>query len=443
MAFGVRTVSDGCIEDGFARGQRSTMHQNRQSTYLHAFGHARIRLLSPWIVAFLFGVTLAAPHGAAGQTFELSGSVELELRAFANDPLHPEQARHGGSLAIAPELYVSSSDEQHSFILSPFLRIDSADSERTHADLREAIYQFVGDRWEIRAGFGRVFWGVAESRHLVDLINQTDGVENLDGEDKLGQPMVNISVSRDWGTLDAFLLPYFRERTFPGRHGRLRSQPRVDTDRAQYESGSKRQRLDWAVRYSHSFGDFDVGLSHFHGTSRDPRLLPAVLGTGELVLVPRYDVIHQTGLDLQATKGNWLWKLEAIHRSGQGSTFNAAVAGFEYTFFGIGESVVDLGVLAEFLYDDRGNSAPHPFERDVFLGARLAFNDEASTEVLAGVIRDLGGSAIAFSAEASRRLADQWKLSMELRAWGSVSHTDIQHALRRDDHVQATLQYFF
>ncbi len=44
-------------------------------------------------------------------------------------------------------------------------------------------------------------------------------------------------------------------------------------------------------------------------------------------LEPRYDLIHQGGLDLQYTQDAWLWKLEAIVREGQGGVFAAAVGG--------------------------------------------------------------------------------------------------------------------
>ena len=87
------------------------------------------------------------------------------------------------------------------------------------------------------------------------------------------------------------------------------------------------------------------------------RLLPTVNRSDALVLAPFYDIINQTSIDLQATKGNMLWKLEALHRSGQGETYNALAGGFEYTFVGIFDSAIDLGVLGEYHYDDRGESA--------------------------------------------------------------------------------------
>ena len=76
--------------------------------------------------------------------------------------------------------------------------------------------------WELRLGIGKVFWGVTESRHLVDTINQSDGVEDIDGEAKLAQPMATLSWIRDWGVVELLVLPYFRERTFAGVEGRPR-----------------------------------------------------------------------------------------------------------------------------------------------------------------------------------------------------------------------------
>ena len=399
--------------------------------------------------AVLAAVSLLALAPAPGAV-ELSGRFELEPRGFTQSPAHPRQNRNGISLAVQPELYHSFNDDRQSLLFSPFLRLDTADDRRTHFDVRELLYQRVFDDAELRIGIGRVFWGVTESYHLVDIINQTDLVENIDREDKLGQPLVNLTFIRDWGALDLFMLPGFRERTYPGREGRLRSEPFVDTDRARYESGAGRQRIDYAVRWSHAIGDFDMGVAHFHGTSREPRLLPecATPGcnpvTGEgFALAPRYEVVHRTSLDLQATRDATLWKLEALHESGQGDSYVAWVAGFEYTWFGINESDMDLGLLVEHLFDGRGGNAPHPLENDVFAGVRLAFNDEASTELLAGVIADGEGDATNLNLEASRRIGERWKVELEARAWTAVDRDDAMYPLNRDDYVQLTLSRFF
>ena len=381
---------------------------------------------------------------------ELSGRVEIEARGFLQSPAHLRQNRNGLSLAVQPELYRSFDDDRQSLLFTPFVRLDSEDDQRSHLDVRELMYQRVFESAELRAGIGRVFWGVAESHHLVDVINQTDLVENIDREDKLGQPLVNLTLIRDWGALDLFLLPGFRERTFAGPEGRLRSELFVDTDRASYESGAGRQRIDYAVRWSHAIGDFDIGVAHFHGTSREPRLDPAcaVPGcnpfTGEgFVLAPHYDVVHRTSLDLQATRDATLWKLETLHESGRRGDHVAWVAGLEHTWFGVNESAVDLGLLVEHLFDGRGGNAPQPLENDVFAGLRLGLNDEAGTELLAGVIGDAEGDATTLDLEASRRIGEHWKVELEARAWTGAERGDPMFAFRSDDYVQLTVSRFF
>jgi len=370
-----------------------------------------------------------------------SGNVAAELRYFPNNPQFDQQFDGGNlSLSAQPEYYRRWDSGDQSFIFTPFARLDQNDAERNHFDIRELAYVLVKPEWELRAGIRKVFWGVTESQHLVDIINQTDLVENLDGEDKLGQPMLDLALIRKAGTLDVFILPGFRERTFPGADGRLRSGLVVDTDHPIYESSAEDKHVDYALRWSQFIGVWDIGLSYFNGTSRDPSF---VLNTAGDALLPVYELINQTGLDVQATVGNWLWKLEMISRGGQGDRYNALTGGFEYTFVGIFETSYDLGVIAEYLYDDRGDKATTPFANDLMTGARFTFNDEQSTELLAGIIFSLDNAGKLFNLEASRRLGDAWKLSVEARIFSGIANDDPLYSFKQDSHVQAELAYYF
>ena len=400
------------------------------------------RTLSAAVLCLFAG---ASPLGSA----ELSGQVDVELRGFTQSPAHPRQSRHGASLALQPELRHTLHDDRHSLLFVPFLRLDSSDEERTHFDVRELIYQGLGDSMEWRIGVGRVFWGVAESYHLIDIINQSDLVDDADGENKLGQPLVNLTMIRDWGALDLFVLPFFRERTFPGVKGRLRSGIPVDADRAIYESGAGRNRVDYAFRWSHTFDAFDVGLAHFHGTARAPRLLPECIPpscnpqTGEgFVLTPYYEVTRRTSLDLQVTGDVTLWKLEALYEARHEESWFGWVAGVEYTWYDVAETGFDVGFLLEHLFDHRGADAPQPFENDVFAGLRVALNDAADTTLLAGTTSDVGDGSTVLALEASRRIGDGWKLSIEARAWTGIDRGDPMWPLRRDDYIQLTLSCF-
>ncbi len=372
-----------------------------------------------------------------------SGHAALQGRIYTQSPADPRQHGDVASVSFQPEYYHSWNDNRDSFLVVPFVRWDQHDEERSHADLRELAWIHAAPSWELRAGVRKVFWGVTESQHLVDIINQTDLVEDPDGEDKLGQPMVNLAWVRDWGTLDLFVLPYFRERTFPGSAGRLRPPLAVDTDQARYESAREQRHIDAALRWSRYLGDWDIGLSHYSGTRREPRLVPGFDDQGAPVLVPHYDLIRQTGLDVQMTRGAWLWKLEAIYRKGQGERFFAATGGVEYTLIGIGDGNADVGLVAEYLYDERGAKATTPFQNDVMVGLRLALNDVQSSAALLGAIVDSDSGATFYSLEASRRLGHQWKVDLEARAFVDVPVSDPLYGLHRDDYLQVELGYYF
>ena len=394
-------------------------------------------LMTQGPLATALALLLSLPLAAGAAETDLSGEISVEGRLFAQPSDAPGRDRGGLSVALAPEYEVFFETGQ--FTLSPFLRADSADPERSHGDLREAYGLWIFDRFELAVGLRKVFWGVTESQHLVDVVNQTDLVENPDGEDKLGQPMVQLTVPTENGNLDLFVLPLFRERTFPGSDGRLRGPLVVDTDNAVYQSGHGRHHIDLAARYNRFFGPWEVGISHFSGTSREPQLIP----NGSGGLTPLYTLIEQTGLDVQLILGEWLLKTEAIHRTGMGPGYYAWTTGFEYTFVGIGGSYMDLGVLAEWHRDTRGTSGGSPLEHDVMGGVRLAVNDLASTEVLAGLILDPVIGAHAGFVEASRRYGDRVRLELEARFFGAPPEDLVFHALRHDDFLQATVGYYF
>ncbi|MFQ5450208.1 MAG: hypothetical protein ACE5E9_06235 [Nitrospinaceae bacterium] len=373
----------------------------------------------------------------------LRGFVAGEARLFTNPALQSEQENHEFSGVAAPEYY-HEFDDGSLFTLVPFYRQDSVDSQRTHFDLREFTLVVPRDGWELRLGVRKVFWGVTETQHLVDIINQTDLVESPDLEEKLGQPMINLSIDREWGTLDFFYMPFFRERTFPGRRGRLRLPLVVDTGQTAFESPSKEWHTDIAFRYFNTIGKWDIGLSEFVGTGREPSFRLGLNNDGNLVLTPLYEQINQTGLDVLFVEDNWIWKLEVIHRNGQGNEdFFAWIGGFEYTFSGLAGRGMDLGVLGEWSFDDREDESSNPLQNDLTAGLRFAFNDVEGTEILIALVQDLKRETRSFFIEASSRLTDHWRLTFEFRALFDQPLDDPGFALRDDDFFQVELAYHF
>jgi hypothetical protein len=387
----------------------------------------------------------------SAQAGEWRGRIAGEFLGFFKNPASPAQYNDYESLALEPEYFNEWNDRDDLFTFKPYLLVDSHDNHRTHGDIRELSWVHAAHDWETNIGISKVYWGVTEAEHLVDVINQADLVVDEDGEDKLGQPMGKLTLIRDWGVVDLFVLPGFRERTFPGSKGRPRFIIPISDDPV-YESGAKDRHVDLAARYSRSFGAFDIGLSHFSGTGREPRFL--VL-PGPAEITPYYEIVHQTSLDLQAILGGWLWKLEAMVRSGQGKQIRALDGGYEYTFVGVHDSQIDVGLITEYLYDSRGDSIDQaaavagqpfftsPFQNDLVLGTRITLNDAASSELLASVIIDLDGGGESVNVEASRRFGDAWKLSLEARGVQNIPVNNVTYSFRDDTRLRLELARYF
>ncbi|MDD9893996.1 MAG: hypothetical protein OXT49_10910 [Gammaproteobacteria bacterium] len=373
--------------------------------------------------------------------------IAVESRTFFEDAANPVQADSDYSFVLEAEFSHDFKSGNGRAVIAPFARWDSEDDERQHFDLREAYLNWYIGNWEVLAGVSKVFWGAVESAHLVDVINQTDQVESLDGEDKLGQPMVRVSWYTALGNFEAFVLPLFRERTFPGAEGRLRFEFGLpfDVDGAVYEDDDEDKHIDYAFRYTNSFAGFDVGIGHFDGTGRDPRFIPN--GAAPTAVLPFYEQIEQTSIDVTGQLGGWLLKAEGYRRKNSVETYGAFAAGFEYTLVGVMDSAVDVGLLAEYLRDTR-DSAGALFQDDVFVGSRIALNDVAGTEVLVGVVVDRENDSQLGLLEASRRLGDSGQLSLEFRQISGAPATsggmpNPGAALNQDDHLVLEYRHFF
>lgn len=380
------------------------------------------------------------PRSDWSERLQTDTTLGLDWRWFAKRGLQG-QSRSALSGSALVEWYWQSEDERSSWTVSPYLRWDQRDSERHLVDLRQAYWLSVGDGWEFKAGVDKIFWGVTESIHLVDIINQTDWVDAVDGESKLGQPLLQLNLSGDWGNLQSFVLPYFRERTLSGEQGRLRLPLPVLVDDAVYQSSREQRHVDLALRYSQQIDQMDLALSYFTGTNRDPRFMPVGQGNA---LVPYYEQMQQWGLEGQWIVDSWIWKLEAIRRSSDIESFTATVAGFEYTSVGVFDSAVDLGWLLEYQYDNRGQYAPVPGQRDLFAGVRVALNDEAGSELLFGIAQDLqNGGTRSGMLEASMRFSNNLRLRLDAWFFQTMSLQQPTWWFRQDDYIQLGFDYYF
>ena len=392
------------------------------------------------LLGFFSGVS--AQQNKPGKVlFDYSLELEAENRYFFEQGAFSGQKDNFFSLALEPKFSLEWDDGDQLLSFHGFARWDARDEKRTHWDIREFYWQTVRTDWELSLGVKKVFWGVTESVHLVDIVNQTDVVESFDGEEKLGQPMAHFSYVADFGTFDAFVMPYFRRIQFPGTNGRFRFAEPVDKDLVGFENDDLEEWYpSLALRFSNSMGGADYGFSYFHGVGREP-YFSVDPENGQFNFF--YPVNNQFGVELQAVTGPFLWKLESIYRTNRFQEFTALAAGFEFTFSNIRDSGIDLGVLAEYLFDDRGDLAFSGLDNDLFLGYRLAFNDVQSTEILIGGILDLEQSSRIFSVEASRRLGQSWKATLEARIFSRVAREELFFFFGRDSFGRLAIAKYF
>ena len=375
---------------------------------------------------------------------EIYGEIEIEGTGFFESPQFAEQTHSGASLAGEFTVLSEWSDGDIAFKFTPFGRIDSQDDARTHVDIRELKIDVTEGPWSATFGVDTVFWGKTEVVHLVDIINQTDQVEAIDDEARLGQPMLRVGYLTDFGEFSAFYMPYFRERTFPGAEGRLRLDPAVDTDNPIYDTGAEEWTPSFAGRFSGVFADVDLGLSAFHGIGRDPSFVP--VGTS---LRPVYERITQTGLDVQYTSDATLYKLEAIWRGGQRNAlgleedFVAATGGLEHTLFGFADTNADVGLLVEYAWDSRQDEALTTFQNDLFGGIRLALNNEDDTTMLLTGSVDTTDGSMSARLEGETRLTSNISAAIEAQGFFDRASGAARSPFADDSFVRLKVKYFF
>ncbi len=390
-----------------------------------------------FILIAMLSILLTSGYGQNKAFHDFKAEVEIEDRVFLKPGLYEGQHQNYISIAFQPEYSVEWKEGKYSFKTTLFGRIDQHDNHRTHFDIRELYWQGVFNQHEISVGLKEIYWGVTESAHIVNIINQTDVVESFDGEAKMGQPMVHYSLANKLGIFDVFFMPYFRTITFPGEEGRLRTPIVLEGDDFPFESNSGKYHPDVAFRWSNYIGAFDVGLSYFYGNSRQPMIEDIQ------AFDPLYPLIHQVGLDLQATTGMMLWKYEGIYNNNSIKNFYAMAAGFEYTFGNVGGKGLDIGILGEYLYDGRDELAIGSLQHDIFTGMRLGFNDISDSEILAVAIFDLHYPTKIYSIEGSRRFKETFTIELEGRFFTKSAPEEFLYFIRDDSFLRFAVSKYF
>lgn len=306
-------------------------------------------------------------------------------------------------------------------------RFDPDRTWRSRVDATDLAWEVVNERWELVVGAKVVNWGVAESVSIVDVVNQLDLGDDRAIPVRLGQPMLNARIFALPGRLDLYLLPWFRERDLEHRAGALWSPIPVRGTR------SSSRGVDGALRWSHIVGAVDLAVAHFSGTSREPRFLAAASADGP-GFEALYEEIDQTSVDAQWTHGDWLVRVEVLHRWAPSDDHVAAVTGLEFA------PTTYLSFFTEYVYDGRGGLTATSMERDAFFGIRLLTQDWTLSS---RTFVDLQSGNVIASGALSRRMGDGLSMELDARLFAGSADREPRLAYRLDDYLALRLSYFF
>ncbi len=382
-------------------------------------------------LSFAIVLLLAQPVFAG----EVNGTMSSRLDFYPNSA--HGTASEGRSLELKIDTFY---DFDKSRIVGEFiLRGDEKDSGRRITEPRQAYLRAPLAGFDVFVGNRQEFWGKAESRNVVDVINQSDSAANEGKTGKLGAPSLSAERYLDIGDLQLWYISGFREKTFNDIDAHPSSGLTVSS--AQYARKNGKDADDFAVRLSSFTGNWDFAGSIFYGTARDPILSVANGGTA---INPYYALQKSIGLEAQYTGDATLLKWESLHGT-QSSligahNFVAAVAGIEYTYYGPFETMWDIGLIGEIQHDDRPQAADNQFG---VAGIRLVFNDIADSNILFLLSVDRKADQSFVSLEASQRINDVTSVKLTSQFYNASTATSAFGQLSDDDAVTLTLNMFF
>jgi hypothetical protein len=183
--------------------------------------------------------------------------------------------------------------------------------------------------------------------------------------------------------------------------------------------------------------EWDLAGSLFYGTARNPILSVVDVGTA---LEPYYPKQQSLGLEAQYTGDATLLKWESLHGQQDEKSLFAAVAGLEYTLYGLLDQVWDLGMIAEAQHDERPQAAA---KRIYVAGLRLTLNDSKDTSLLLLTSQDEDWDQSLISFEASRRINSWSSIELGAKFFDAQTPASAFGALDDDDTISIKLNTFF
>jgi hypothetical protein len=359
--------------------------------------------------------------------------------------------QHSGSLSLVTELeWNKPLSDLFNFRAKPLLRYDPEDSDRNSAQLKEFELQYASEKHFWDMGQTVLSWSTTESVNVLpvivaDIVNRRDYVADADGQQKLGRPLIGYKFLEDDYSFQVIYFPYFVEDKFGNIHSRESfTQGMLNiSETPLYAGKDKEQEPSAAVRFEFAYANTNLAGFYYQGYSATQQFVAVSTNT----LAPVYDLEKISGLTSETVTDNWLLKSELSYHhvvdqrfaSDRRSPYLTAILGTEYTLV-MYESDADVAIFSEYIFDERQESDASPFENDLFLGARWSLNDQQSTVITGGVVRDLDDHSAVAHFNFNRRILSDFSVDLTFRYYAPDSSTNLD-PLRKDSLIKLIFKY--
>ncbi|MCP4215997.1 MAG: hypothetical protein GY765_15190 [bacterium] len=412
-------------------------------------------------------LVLAASLPLLGGSLKSKGEIALENRLFQKDDA---DLTKDGNMAVFARLQGNYKTGPFRVGMRVFGRVDKADSGRSLFGVEEAWVGFRKSGWDIRAGARMLNWSATEAFHPADMINSRNLDSDIENWEKLGELMLSVKRRVASGSVTLFVMPRYEAPEFASEKSRLSFLPAgLEVGKALWlesdgEISSDVYGLQWGARVTQSIGPSDISLHYIqHQDRNQPVMLP---GENGAQVVPVYLPVRDIGATYLQVLGGWIFKLELNYRDFDNpsnpvyTTFAGPVTinredhgqvalGVEYGWAYKGGSEATVIVEGQGLFgvnkDER--AILHPFQRDMLVGYRHAWNDVMSRELLVTTIFDVeGNNEFMLNASYKQRLNDTWGLRLGFRLVNAPIKDRMPiglEALHKTNQVYFTLTKYF
>lgn len=352
-----------------------------------------------------------------------------------------------------------------------FGRVDAVDEQRSALVVEEAWAQYGGDWGQLRVGADIINWTATEAFHPADIINARNLDSDFENLEKLGEPMVALTIKVGKGRIVAMGMPFYTEPIMPSPRSRLSFAPGLPVRPRRLQLNTSGELTDknfggqGALQIAQTFGPADIAIHAVHHLDRYQPVYvtgPVAGPAGALL----FQTVTQVGLTYAQSLGSFLTKLELgyryFHRPAAAAVplvgpldnrdhAQMAVGGeYMHTHPNSFDSTILIeGQFYAGIENKLQRRALGLFQRDVLVGYRLAFNDIKDKSILLLGIFDLENAGELMASVAyQQRLSDVWGIEASARAMHApnpnplLPPTGIEN-LRRADQVRLALTRYF